>query len=178
MLDLRPGPGEYAEYYETYVRAAGDGDPMTGLETQRRAWVDAVRGLSDAQASFRYAPGKWTIREVLSHVIDAERVFTYRALRFARGDETPLPGFDQEQWQRWTNADSRPLDDLVEEFGHVRGASISLFRGLPAEAFTRRGVASGYPFSVRAILHVTLGHGAHHLAILQERYLSHPEFPR
>ena len=178
MLDLRPGPGEYAEYYETYVRAAGDGDPLGALEAQQGAWVDAVRDLSDDQASFRYASGKWPIREVLSHVIDAERVFTYRALRFARGDETPLPGFDQEQWQKWTNAEARPLGDLVEEFVHVRGASLSLFRGLPAEAFVRRGTASGYPFSVRAILYVTLGHGTHHLAILQDRYLSHPDFPR
>jgi uncharacterized damage-inducible protein DinB len=175
---LRPGPNEHAPYYAQYVAAAGSGDPLESLEAQLTDIDEVLGSLTDAQAGFRYAPGKWTIRQVLSHMSDAERVFAYRALRFGRGDETPLPGFDQTQWEAFTNADARDLSALVAEFRAIRAASIQLFRGLPPEAFTRGGVASDNPVTVRALLYIMLGHVAHHLGILRERYLSSPAFPR
>jgi len=176
-IDLRPSAGEYDQYYQTYVSAAGDGDPLLSLQDQAAAFAAAFGALTPAQAGFRYGPGKWTIRGVVSHVTDAERIFTYRALRFARADPTPLSGFDQTVWESTTNADDREMVEIVGEFVAVRGASIALFEGLPPEAYTRTGVASGFEFSVRALLYVTLGHAAHHLKVLRERYLSHPDFP-
>ncbi len=177
MDDFRPGPDEYAPYYERYVSAAGAGDPFEVLALQSSE-AGALASLSDPQAAFRYAPGKWSVREVLSHVSDAERVFTYRALRFARADETPLPGFDQERWEPYTNAHDRPIADIVAEFQAVRSASLHLFRSLTPEALRRGGVASENYVSVRGLLYITAGHAAHHLAILSDRYLSSPEYPR
>lgn len=173
----RPGPDEYAPYYEQYVVAAGAGDPLETLASQERDLVGLVGGLSPAAGAFRYAPEKWSIREVIGHVIDAERVFAYRALRFARGDETPLAGFDQNDWARTTNADSRPLDDLLAEFRAVRAATLALFAGLPDEALSLGGVASDNHVTVRALLYITLGHAVHHIGVLRDRYLSHPDFP-
>lgn len=172
----RPGPDEYAPYYEPYVVAAGMGDPLETLASQERELVALMAGLSPEAAGFRYEQGKWSIREVIGHVIDAERVFTYRALRFARADETPLSSFDQNDWARTTNADGRPLADLVAEFRAVRAATLALFAGLPPDAFSRGGVASDNYVTVRALLYITLGHAAHHLAVLRDRYLSHPHF--
>jgi hypothetical protein len=133
--------------------------------------------MSPAGGGFRYAPEKWSIRGVLGHVTDAERVFTYRALRFARGDGTALAGFDQNVWAQTMNADSRSMADLIAEFRAVRAATVELFRGLPFESLALGGVASDNYVTVRALLYITLGHSAHHLGVLRERYLSHPQFP-
>ena len=175
--DLRPGPDEYAPYYAPYVAAAGAGDPFDALEAQSVEAGAMLGALTQEQSGFRYAPGKWSVREVVSHMSDAERVFAYRALRFGRGDQQPLVGFDQQEWAAFTNAESREISDLIAEFRAVRSATIQLFRGLPPEAFARGGVASDNPVTVRALLYIMLGHAAHHLAILRERYLSSPAFP-
>ena len=174
---LRPGPDEYAPYYQRYVDAAGAGDPFVTLEAQASE-AGVLAALTDAQAGFRYAPGKWSVREVVSHVCDAERVFTYRALRFARADEQALTGFDQEQWEVYTNADARPLAEIVAEFQAVRAATAHLFRSLAPEALKRGGVASDNYVSVRALLYIIAGHTAHHLGVLRDRYTSSPDFPR
>jgi hypothetical protein len=170
----RPTPDEYAPYYETYVTAAGGGDPLDALAAQETELAAMLDGLSPEESTFRYAPGKWSIREVVGHVVDAERVFAYRALRFGRADETPLPGFDQNDWARTTNADARPLGEHIAEFRAVRAATLALFRGMPDEAFDRGGVASDNRVTVRALLYIMVGHAAHHIGILRDRYLSHP----
>jgi hypothetical protein len=173
----RPASNEYAPYYETYVSVAPQGDPLEGLVAQGDGLSATLQGLSGEAAGFRYAPDKWSIREVVGHLIDAERVFAYRALRFGRGDQTALPGFDQNEWAASTNADQRSLGDLLREFGAVRAATSTLFTGLPPTAWGAGGVASDNYVTVRALLYIILGHTEHHLRILRERYLAHPDFP-
>lgn len=167
----RPASSEYAPYYSGYVGAVPDGDLLTLLERQGRETVKLLRGVNEKKSQYRYAPGKWTIREVAGHVSDAERVFTYRALRFARGDATPLASFDENAWGAATNADMRPLADHIEELAAIRAATLALFRGLSEEQFARSGIASGHQITVRALAYITAGHERHHVKILRERYL-------
>jgi len=170
MTIERPGTGEHAEYYSRYIDRVPDGDILGTLESQ----VGLVRrqlGRFGEQGSLhRYAPGKWSVKEVLGHVNDAERLFTYRALTFARNDSTSLPGMDENAWVAGANFDAVPLAELLEEFAAIRRASVLLFRGLSAEALLRRGVASGRSLSVRAVPWLLAGHAAHHLAVIEERY--------
>jgi len=130
-----------------------------------------LRGITDEKSLHRYAPGKWSIREMWNHVTDAERVFLYRALWFARGFDSPLPSFEQETATRAAGADAIPWAGHIEEFRAVRAATMAFFRHLPADAWKRAGVASGNPVSVRALAYIIAGHAAHHRAILEERYL-------
>jgi hypothetical protein len=125
----------------------------------------------DARGHIAYAPGKWTLNESLQHVVDAERVFTYRALRIGRGDITPLPGFEQDDWVPLSGANNRRLSEIVDEFTAVRASTIALFGGLPSEAWDRRGTASGHPVSVRALAFKCAGHALHHEGIFREKYL-------
>ena len=167
----RPGPDEYFEFYRTYVAKVPDGDIIDTLSHQGdrlRAMFSEVPRESE---TFAYAPGKWTVREVLGHIIDAERVFAYRALSIGRGDETPLPGFDENEWAARSNAGSRDLASIVEEFGHVRSATCALFGSFGAGVGRRTGVASGHGISVRALAWIVAGHAEHHLRLIQERYL-------
>lgn len=164
-------PSEAAEYYFTYIDQVPDGDIRGILEAQEGEIVAVLGGLSEQASLHRYAPDKWSIREVLSHVNDAERVFVCRALWFARGFESPLPSFDQHVALAAAGADARSLGSHVDEFRAVRAATLSLFRHLPAEAWDRRGIASDNPFTVRALAYITAGHATHHLRILRERYL-------
>jgi uncharacterized damage-inducible protein DinB len=166
----RPEPSEYAPYYERYISKVPPGDLVKQLEDQRRETQQLLGGLPDAKALHRYAPGKWSVKEVVGHVTDTERVFCYRALRFARGDEQPLLGFDEKAWVPAGRFDARPLDDLAAELDAVRRATIALFRGLDAEALARRGTANNNPVTVRALAWIIAGHERHHLAILRERY--------
>ena len=169
----RPGPSEYVPYYETYIsKVPPKGDLLTVLEDQRRETQQLLAGLSDTKALHRYAPGKWSIKEVVGHLMDTERVFCYRALAFARGDANSLPGFDEKAWAPAGRFDARSLADLAAESDTVRRATIALFRGLDGEALARRGTANNYPISVRALAWVIAGHERHHLAILRERYLA------
>jgi uncharacterized damage-inducible protein DinB len=176
--DLRPRPDEYAPYYESYVHRIVNDDPFVPLDRQPGQLIGLLGYLSDAAAGFRYGPGKWSVREVVGHVADTERIFAYRALRIARGDTTPLPSFDENAYVTASGADTRLLAEILEEFEAVRAATWALFHSLPDEAFDRMGTASDHPVSVRALLSITLGHAAHHLAVLRERYLAHPSFPR
>lgn len=167
----RPTSSEYAPSHGGYVGAVPDNQDLFALlEQQGRETATLLRGVSEEKSRFRYAAGKWSIREVVGHINDAERVFTYRALRFARGDTTPLPPFDEVAWGAATNADQRPLADHVAEFAMIRAASVALFRGFTPEMFARSGTASGHNVSVGALLYITIGHERHHMRILRERY--------
>ena len=169
----RPGPSEYAPYYETYIsKVPPEGDLLTVLEDQRRETQQLLAGLSDTRALHRYAPEKWSIKEVVGHLMDTERVFCYRALAFARGDANPLPGYDEKAWAAAGRFDVRSLAHLAAESDAVRRATIALFSGLDGEALARRGTANNNPISVRALGWVIAGHERHHLAILRERYLA------
>jgi uncharacterized damage-inducible protein DinB len=172
----RPEATEYAEYYANYISKVPGTDILGVLESQRLQMLQLFAGRSDRDGSFRYAPGKWSVKEVLGHITDTERIFTYRALRIARGDQTPLPGFEQDDYVRNGAFGERKLADLVEEFGAVRGASIALFRSFKEEAWSRRGVASQKEVTVRALAFITAGHQIHHRLILEERYF--PAIPR
>ena len=168
----RPASGEYAPFYAGYVGSVPDGDLIEILSQQRTEATQLFGAIDEARSRFRYAPGKWTIAEVLGHIIDAERVFTYRALTFARGDASHLPSFDENAWAATSNAGARTMKSLLEEYSAVRAATIALFRSFGPAEIARTGVASKNPISVRAILYIVAGHERHHLRILRERYLS------
>jgi uncharacterized damage-inducible protein DinB len=172
----RPGPGEYAPNYETYISKVKGNDIVGILEAQRLQMAQLFAAHSERDGNFRYAPDKWTVKEVLGHVCDTERIFAYRALRIARGDQTPLPGFEQDDYVRGGNFAERTLADLAEEFGLVRAASIAFFRSLQKDAWQRRGVANKNEVSVRALAFIVAGHELHHRLILEERYF--PAIPR
>ncbi len=169
-LAQRPDPSEYAPFYSGYVASVSDGDIVATLEREGRAIVDRLRGLSAGAADHAYGPGKWTVREVVAHVADAERVFAYRALRFGRGDATPLPGFDQEIYVPASHAATRALESLVDDLESVRAATLSLFRSFEPEDWFRGGEASGARVTVRALAWILAGHELHHRRVLRERY--------
>ena len=166
----RPAAAEYDPYYGRYIDKVPEGDLLRTLEDQARETQSLLAGLSDAKALHRYAPGKWSIKEVIGHVADTERVYSYRALRFARADATALPGFDENAWVPAGNFDARPLADLAAELDAVRRTTLALFRGLDAAALARRGTANDAAVSVRAIAWIIAGHERHHVALLHERY--------
>ena len=168
----RPDATEYAPFYGTYVGKVPDGDLLELLERQRRETQNLLAGLSDTQALHRYAPGKWSMKEVVGHLMDSERVFCYRALRFARADEKPLQGFDDKAWVPAGSFDARPLADLAAELDAVRRATIALFGGFDAAALARKGTANNNEVTVRALAWIVAGHERHHVAILRERYLA------
>lgn len=168
----RPEASEHLPYYGKYVDRVPDGDLLDTLRAQLDETLALVRGLPEERGGHRYAPGKWSIREVLSHVIDAERIFAYRALRIGRGDATPLASFDENAYAAASNADARTLAELAEELAHVRLGNLALFRSLDDEALARRGTASGGEVSVRALAWIIAGHERHHVALLRERYLA------
>ena len=165
-----PPQGEYAPFYGRYIATVGKGDLRQILASQPDVVRTACAGLSEAGALHRYADGKWSVKEVLGHVSDAERVFSYRAMRIARGDRTPLPAFDENAYVAAANFDRRPLGDLVDEFDAVRRQTLVLLAGLDAEAWERTGIASDNPISVRALFHISAGHARHHLRLLASRY--------
>ncbi|MGA2004945.1 MAG: DinB family protein [Terriglobales bacterium] len=167
----RPAPDEYAPYYEKYISRVQDSDILATLDDQRRQMVLLLSGRSEADGDIRYAPGKWTLKEVLGHICDAERVFAYRALRFSRGDATPLASFDENEYAKNSPYARRALSDLIEDFIAVRRATLSLFRNLDECAWTRRGVASNNEVTVRGLAYIIAGHELHHRRILQEKYL-------
>lgn len=167
----RPGRDEAAPYYFTYIDEVPGDDVLRVIESQLGE-MPLFEGVSEERSLHRYAPEKWSIRQVLSHMSDTERVFVYRALWFARGFDTPLPSFDQEIATAGALADEVAWADHVEEFRRIRLASLSFFRNLPAAAWSRTGVASGYPFTVRALAYILAGHFTHHVAILKERYMA------
>ena len=168
----RPLPGEYGEHAAADIaRVAGD-DGIQALAGQQREVEELFSALDErAIAGFRYAPGKWTLKEVLGHLIDDERIFAYRALCIARGDARPLASFDENGYVTGANFEQQPLRDLVDDYSLTRRASIALFRSLPAEAWLRRGNVAGYTASVRGLAFHIAGHELHHLHVIRQRYL-------
>jgi hypothetical protein len=168
----RPEAGEYASYYEKYVSLVPGNDIVTTLEAQRLQTMQLFAARSERDGNFRYAPDKWTVKEVLGHVTDSERIFAYRALRIARGDQTPLSGFEQDDYVRTGGFGERSMASLAEEFAHVRSANVALFRHLDKEAWARRGTANKNEVTVRALAFIIAGHELHHRSILEERYFA------
>jgi uncharacterized damage-inducible protein DinB len=163
---------ETADYYFRYIDQVGEGDICRILEAQFPETLTFLRSISDAKSLYRYAPGKWSIRETVSHLNDTERLIVSRAFWFARGFEDPLPSFDQNQAIATAGADARSWTSHLEEFRAVRAATLTFFQNLPADAWSRRGIASGNPFTVRALAYIAAGHVTHHVKILRERYMS------
>jgi len=176
MTQNRPQASEYAPFYERYIAMVPDGEIEETLEAQLGEMKLLSESLSEQAADFRYAEGKWSVKEVLGHISDSERIFAYRMLRIARGDQTPLAGFEQDDYVKTGNFPARALAELVEEFTAVRRASIVLLRSFDAAAWLRRGVANQKEISVRALAFILAGHERHHRRILQERYF--PAMPR
>lgn len=168
----RPEKNEYAEYYETYVSLVGETDVVSAMQNQIDELNELFSQISDEKGLYAYAEGKWTIKELLGHLIDGERVFAYRAFRFSRADKTPLPGFDQTPYIENANYNSIKITDLLSELILLRKSNILLFSNLSDEAWSRTGIASDNEISVRALVYILVGHIRHHLNILKERYLS------
>ena len=168
----RPSPEEYDHHYAGYVRTVPDGSILDFLETRRDELVGLLDSVPADLETYRYAPGKWSLREVVGHVTDTERVFAYRTLAIARGDTTPLPGMFQDDYAAAAPHANRPLSDLVHEFVTVRNATLSLVRSFGPEIADRRGTASGWPVTVRALVWIIAGHERHHAYVLADRYLT------
>lgn len=171
MTTTIPDRTEAAEYYFTYIDQVGTGDIRSILEAQASETVAFLRGISSERSLHRYAPDKWSIRQTVGHVNDAERVFAFRAFWFARGFDSPLPSFDQNVAVFTAGSDERTWQSHIDEFQTIRAATLAFFQHLPDDAWLRRGVASGNAFTVRALAYVVAGHVAHHTKILRERYL-------
>jgi len=167
----RPATDEYAPYYARYIQAVPDGEILMLLRDQLAETEALLREFRGDRGDHRYAPDKWSVKEVVGHVADTERIFAYRALRFARGDRTSLPGYEQDDFVRGGNFAARALPEIAGELRSVRMASITLFAGLSEEALVRRGPANNVEFSVRALAWIIAGHERHHAKILRERYL-------
>lgn len=171
MYVHKPKEGEYNPYFGRYIGAAPEGDPVQLLQDQERDFLALYGSLSEEQGLFRYEDGKWSLKEVLGHIADTERVMSYRLLLAARGDTTPLPGFDQDTFVNAASFDRRPLAELIADFRAVRAATISLLQGLNEAELSRAGVVGNVPTTAAALAYIILGHALHHLAIVRERYV-------
>lgn len=166
----RPEPSEAAPYFFTYIDQVGGDNPFPVIRNQLEDCRQFFSTISEQKSQHRYAPGKWSIRQVLNHITDTERAFVFRALWFARGFETPLPSYDQEISSAGASADAISWSAHVEEFVHVRLATISFYQNLSHQSWMRKGMAGGNPFTVRALAFIIPGHVTHHLKIVRERY--------
>jgi uncharacterized damage-inducible protein DinB len=162
---------DYNPFYQTYIDVLGDVELMDMLRRQLKNFPEFLESLPDEKLGYAYAEGKWTIAEVLVHVLDAERVFQYRALRFMRGDKTPLPGFDQDIFVPNSNADRRTKESIIEEYKVIRRSTIALYSNMNGQSLQRKGVASDSPMSVAALGFIICGHQKHHRNVIRERYL-------
>jgi hypothetical protein len=171
-MNHKPEPNEYASFYEKYVALVPHADISGVLEAQRLQMTQLLSACSERDGNFRYAPEKWSVKEVIGHLADCERIFTYRALRIARGDATPLPGFEQDDYVRLAGSGRRRLQDLAEEFALIRDATVALYRSLDDEGWMRHGWANKNEVTVRAVAFITAGHELHHRRILEERYFA------
>lgn len=172
--DVRPDAGEYHEYYGMYTQQVPDGDVLDTLARELEDTLALLRSLTDERARHRYAPDKWSIKEVVGHVVDTERIFATRALACARSDPEAYPSFEQEGYVASADLDARPVASLAGEFEHLRRANLLLFRSWSAEHAMRRGVASGREFTARSIPFILAGHEIHHKRVVRERYLQAP----
>ncbi len=168
----RPSADEFATFYQGYIALVPDGDVVEALIGGAEVAAALLADVTEEQANHAYAPGKWTLKEVVLHCADAERIFAYRALRIARGDKTELPGWDEKAYAPESGAAARSFDSVLNELESVRDSTVALFEGLPADSWTRRGTANGFGVSVRALAWITAGHLLHHLSVVQERYLA------
>jgi uncharacterized damage-inducible protein DinB len=168
----RPEVGEYVPYYDRYISLVPGADILATLDAQRRQTMTLLCGRDEADGDFRYAPGKWSAKEVLGHVCDTERIFAYRALRIARGDQTPIEGFEQDDYVRNGPFTQIPLSEIIEDYIAVRRATLTLLRNLDEPAWTRRGVANKNEVTVRALAYIIAGHELHHRHILEEKYFN------
>jgi hypothetical protein len=166
----RPEPGEYAPYYDRYVSLITGTDILGTLDAQRRQMMMLLSGRDESDGDFRYAPDKWNAKEVLGHVCDTERIFAYRALRIARGDETPMAGFEQDDYVKNGPFANAPMAEIVEDYIAVRRATLTLLRNLDEGAWALRGVANKNEVSVRGLACIIAGHEVHHRRILEEKY--------
>jgi uncharacterized damage-inducible protein DinB len=167
----RPDETEYLPYYAGYISLVPEGDILDVLSKQSDETLALLRSIPESQGGLRYAPGKWSVKELVGHLVDSERVFSYRALRFARNDQTPLPGYEQDDYISNASFDACALGDLAAEFESVRRSTLFLFKHLDEEAWMRRGLANESEVSVRALAYLIAGHELHHRGILRERYL-------
>ena len=176
MTIPRPAASEYPPHFEDYVSRVPPGDVLERLQGQLEELLTLLGGLSDEEARFRYAPDKWSIKQIIGHLSDTERIMSYRGLCAARSETTGLPSFDENAYVAAASFDARPLADLLAELATVRAATVSLFRGLTPEELLRRGTASGREYTSRAMAYMIVGHEIHHVRVLRERYL--PGLPR
>jgi len=167
----RPQPGEYAPYYDRYISLVPANDTLAALEDQRRQMLLLLCGRTEADGDLRYAPDKWSLKEILGHLNDTERIMSYRALRISRGDATPIEGYEQDDYVRNGPFAHLPLADLIEDYIAVRRATISLFRNLDEAGWSRRGIANKNEVTVRALAYIIAGHELHHRRIMEEKYL-------
>ena len=167
----RPGPGDCTAESLTYVALVPEGNVLEILSRQLDEFADLWRRVGEKGANYRYAPDKWTVKDIVCHLVDAERVSVYRAMRFARGDATPLPDWNEKAFAKYANASSRHLDSLAAELAYVRRASIVFFEGLDEAAIARRGTANNAPLAVSAVPYLLAGHAMHHIEIIRTRYL-------
>jgi hypothetical protein len=167
----RPSADEYAPAFDGYIsRVADVSDAVAALAVQKDRFARSVASMTEQEAGFRYALDKWSVKELVGHVCDGERIFSYRLLRIGRGDATPLPGFEENDYVVAARSDDRRLPELLDEWQTVRSATSALVRGMPSEAWANRGTSNGHPISTRALLYIILGHAAHHLNVLHTRY--------
>jgi hypothetical protein len=171
MLTTQPDSSEYGSYYEPYIAEFRDENILTILKTQRDSAQELFLTIPEDRSFHRYAPGKWSIKELTGHLIDTERVFVYRAFRFSRNDDTPLHGYDHDAYVAVANYDARPFADIVAEFVAGRHATLAFLSGLSDEMLLRRGMANNNSFTVRALAWIIAGHTEHHLSILKDKYL-------
>ena len=169
---------EYAPYYQPYVEMVADGDLITILSEQMKETIACLQDLSDTQAEYRYGEGKWSIKEVIGHMVDAERIMAYRLLSIARGENQNLPGFNEEEYVRRANFTKQSIADLLQDFSIVRQSTILLLKGLGEEAWLRRGLANNYEITVRALAVIIAGHELHHRSIIHERYKKSAFYPK
>ena len=170
-INVRPQPGQSAPYYDRYISLVQNNDVLAALDEQRRQTLLLLSGRAEADGDLRYAPDKWSLKEVLGHLNDTERIMSYRALRFSRGDATPIEGYEQDDYVRNSPFARRALADLIEDYIAVRRATVSLFRNLDEVAWARRGIANKNEVTVRALAYIIAGHELHHRKIIEEKYL-------
>lgn len=177
-MKARPQAGEFNPYYSQYIDLVPEGDILGGLETQFSETFAMLKAIPESRAGFRYAEGKWSVKELLGHLSDAERIFVYRALCVARGDAQSLPGFEEDDYVRGAAFDTRSFASIVSEFETVRAATLSFFRNLSDDGWKRQGTANGSAVSVRAIAYILAGHERHHRQVLKDRYLGAAKLQR
>ena len=169
-LRARPDSTEFKSFYAGYVASVPEGDIVDVIRAEGKELAEALAKIPESKGSHRYAADKWTVKTLIGHMIDAERIFTYRALRIARGDSTPLPGFDENAFAETAGSDTRTVADLAAEMACVREATVRIFASFPDDVWSRRAVVNNGEITVRAIAYVATGHTKHHLAVLRERY--------